>query len=157
MNLDLTTKGTIMLVVGGIGIMMFLDIIAYIFRLNANKIGEMTGKKYKVFDNEEFEDLTDPAFKLVVFASNKSIQHVPLYSMLKTMQKWKDKFSFTNFEFHERYTDLKQEHYTKEYFEEHLPKTISKIFVIGSINFKKEVKACLNSCGLESNIFSVLH
>lgn len=125
--------------------------------MNAHKIGEMTGKKYKVFENEEFEDLTEPTFNLAVFASNKSVQNVPLYPMMKTMQKWKDKFSFTNFEFHERYTDQKQEHYTKEYFEERLPKTISKIFVVGSMNFKKEVKECLMSCGLDNNLICVLH
>ena len=125
--------------------------------MNAQKIGELTGKKYRVFENEQFEELTDPTFKLVIFASNKSIQHVPLYQMLKAMEKWRHKFNLTNFEFHERYTDQTKEHYTHEYFEERLPKNISKIFIIGTAKFKTDVKAVLKSCGLESSLISVLH
>lgn len=144
-------KGSVVAIVGGLGLISFLDLIAYIFRLNANKIGEDTGNSYRVFENEIFDQLTDPSFRFVLFTSFKSNREVPLYDLIKSLEKVCKISGMKNFELRERFSNKSEKHWTKEFFQAHLPKDISKILLVGGKEFVESIRKILLECQIDKS------
>jgi hypothetical protein len=142
--------------VGGAGLLQVIDLVAYLFRMNAAKLGQMKKKNYKVFANEEFEELLDPSFKLELFISFPSISDVPYLHILSALEGWRTQYHFNNFQLHARYSDQTAEHWVEPYFKDNLPPSISKILLAGSKPFVTQVKTTLSHLGCPDQIITQL-
>eukprot|EP00831_Metopus_contortus_P057313 TRINITY_DN49761_c0_g2_i1.p1 TRINITY_DN49761_c0_g2~~TRINITY_DN49761_c0_g2_i1.p1 ORF type:complete len:377 (-),score=64.35 TRINITY_DN49761_c0_g2_i1:47-1177(-) len=140
-------KGTIVAICGGLSLMLFFDLILYLFRMNAAKIDP----QYCIFPKESFEQLSDPSFKLVVLSSFRSIS-VPYIRLLHAA----DNLKAPNFQFHLRISEKDPEYWSTEYFKNTVPRDAKKIFITGDQSFISSVTENLSEAGFPSTAFASL-
>ncbi len=138
-----------MVVVDTFGYLMVLDLLAYLLRLNAQKIDP----SYKLYKDERFAELTDPAFKLHFFLCPKTTEELPYAALVKTLTAWKDAYHFTNFEFYERQGNEDDVYFYDSYFKELLPPQVTRVVLSGSKPLVLNAKYSLTLCGYPEDVF----
>lgn len=139
----------------GIAFLHFYDLVHYILRLNAFRIGQQRKKDYKLFGDEPLESLTDPSFKFMLFTAYSS-SAAPAASVFLYAEKWSKEYKFNNFEHIQRIGHNPTNHYTSAYFKEKIPADARKFLIAGSKNFVKEVKQALLGAGFKPEIITEL-
>jgi hypothetical protein len=144
-------KGTIVGICGGTSIPLFYDLAHYLMRMNADKVGKLQGKQYKIFKDETFEDLSDPSFQFILFTSFRT-NSVPLQARFKALDKWGKDFKFTNFAYYERVSEQVEDRWDASYFNGKLPSNVAKVLITGAKAYVLSVKAALIQHGLPEDI-----
>jgi len=147
-------KGTIVGIACGTGVVLFLDLAMYLLRMAIYKIGQKSGKTYKLFANENFDRLIDPSFKLVIFSAFKKQDHVlgePLFLALHDLSA---KHGFNNFEYHLRLSEKAGDpKWDEAFFKKHLDLQAKKIVVYGPLGAEESIKETLVKVGVKETQF----
>ena len=136
---------------GGTSIPLFYDLLHYLMRMNAEKIGKAMGKPYKIFGDETFEDLSDPSFQFILFSSYRT-NSVPLQASLKTLAKLGKDHKLTNFAYYERVSEHVEDRWDASYFRGKLPENVAKVLVSGAKNYVLSLTAALIAYGIPRDI-----
>ena len=139
----------------GTGVVLFLDLAMYLLRMNIYKVGQQQGKTYKMFANENFDRLTDPSFKLVVFSAFKRQDHVLGEPLFKALHDISSKYGFNNFEYHLRLTEKSGDPHWDESFLKTKPDVLKaeKIIVYGPLGAEESIKDSLRKAGVKDSQF----
>ena len=120
-------------------------------RMNADKIGKSLGKTYKVFQDEVFQDLSDPSFQFILFSSYRT-SAIPANLTLKVMAKWAQDYKFTNFLSYERLSERTDDHWDPTFFKGKLPDKVAKVLISGVKSYVLSVRQALIQCGIPEDI-----
>eukprot|EP01022_Parablepharisma_sp_SALTPOND_P020923 TRINITY_DN3934_c0_g1_i1.p1 TRINITY_DN3934_c0_g1~~TRINITY_DN3934_c0_g1_i1.p1 ORF type:complete len:445 (-),score=59.50 TRINITY_DN3934_c0_g1_i1:145-1479(-) len=155
LSLEPDQKGTIVGIICGTGVVMFLDLAMYMLRASIYKIGQQKlGKTYKVFGNEIFDRLTDPSFKLVIFSSFKKKDHVLGEPLFQALHDISAKYNLGNFEYHLRISERPEDpKWDEEFFKKTLDKQARKIIVYGPFGAQESITNTLKGIGIKDEQF----
>lgn len=154
MRVEHNQKGVIAGFACGTGVVLFLDLAMYLLRMNVYKVGKEKGKNYKLFANENFDRLTDPSFKLVLFSAFKTKDHVLGEMLFQLLHDVSAKFKFNNFEYHLRISDKPGDpKWDEAYIKKHLPLDTKKIIVYGPLGAEEEIKGTIKKAGFKDSQF----
>ena len=154
MGLETDQKGTVVGVVCGTGVVLFLDLAMYLLRMNVYKAGLQQGKNYKIFANENFDRLTDPSFKLVVFSAFKRQDHVLGEPLFRALHDISAKYKFNNFEYHLRLSEKAEDpKWDEAFFKKNLDVTARKVVVYGPLGAEESIKETLKKVGVKESQF----
>jgi hypothetical protein len=133
----------------------FVDLVSYLLRMDAAKIGDSINKKYKLFADEDFNELTDPSFKLLLFTSH-STAAVPYLKMIRSLDKWMTTYKLSNFEHISRIGERQRAHWIEADFTAKIPRDVAKIYIAGSSSFISSVTATLLKSGYPRDLLVYL-
>jgi hypothetical protein len=154
--------GTIVGIACGTSITLFVDLAMYIMRMNLSRLGrdKKEGRKlgpYKLFANEEFHYLTNPKFKLILFSSFKTREHVLCELLLRAAQDISDHSEHHNFQYHLRISNEKdQPNWDPAFFAKHIPSTVKKVFITGPLGAESTLTRTLIRAGFNKSLMSHL-
>lgn len=150
-------KGTVVGVTCGTGVVLFLDMAMYILRMNIYSIGKQQGKTYKIFGNENFDRLTDPSFKLIIYSSFKMQNEVLAEPLYKALHDISAKYKFNNFEYHLRVSENPQTpRWNEEFFKKTIDLNAKKVIVCGPLGAEPSLKEILKKAGIKENQFHII-
>jgi NAD(P)H-flavin reductase len=138
-------------IAGGVGMLHFYDLVHYLLRMNANRIGKIKKREYKIFKDETFDALSDPLFKFILFSSYK-LAAVPGVLVQKTCDKWSKQYNFNNFELHQRIGETGAPYWDENFIKERIPSNVKKIMLAGSTTFISNIRKILKNCGFNEKI-----
>lgn len=115
-------NGTIVGIALGTAIVPFLDLIAYILRLNVFKESlKNDGKQsVKIFENEEFSYLSSPSFTFVLFYSVTALDSCYGLELCQKLEKFNADKGLNNFVMHLRDSSKKERRWDIEYFKKNI-------------------------------------
>ena len=146
----------------GTSVALFVDLAMYIMRLNIWRLGEENLKRgkpgpYKLFANEEFQDLINPHFKFILFSSFKEKQHVLGEVLLRAAHDISKHSKRPNFEYHLRVSSEKgQPKWDSEFFASHIPSNVKKIFITGPLGAEATLTHTLMQAGFHKSLIGQL-
>ena len=161
LRIEPNKKNTIVGIACGTGIALFLDMAMYILRMNIYNAGKLRGnlfiiigKTYKIFGNEEFNQLTDPSFKLQLFSSFKKKNQVLGETLFRTLQAISFKYGFNNFEYYLRLSNNPSHvRWDHDYFKLHMDIDATKVIVYGPLGVERSLKQVLIKAGVKESQF----
>lgn len=122
--------------------------------MNIYNAGKKENKEYKIFANEEFNQLTDKSFKLVLFSCFKQQDHVLAEALFKALHDISANFGFNNFEYHLRLSDRPDDSkWDEEYFKKNLDMNAEKIIVYGPLGAEENLRSILKNVGIKDSQF----
>ena len=147
-NLSTCPKGTILVIALGVGIAMWVDVIAYIIRRKAF----VSSSKY-FFKGETF-DFDDSNYKFVMYCSYKDSDRIGI-EILGYLNLYIRNSQFPNFEFYTRVTTNydKPNYYTRETFKsfDSPMNHPSRVYLLGPQQSVEDINNILASMGIKEN------
>ena len=134
---------------------LLFDLIAYLIRRNAAFIGQSKGRNYKLFVDEDFDQL-GPTFKLVLFVWFQSEAEFPYLTLLRSLQQLTEKYQLGNFELHVNFSKETRRYWEDSYLNAQIRHDASKFIVGGSEVFSWSVKMALARCGFSTDLLTEL-
>ncbi len=132
----------------GVGVLFFLDLVAYLLRLNAFWVGERGHKEqYKLFGNEQFKALLSPQFKFVLYGSFKQTEDVLGLELCRSAAQLSERLPNHNFEYHLRLSSDSPPHWNDETLRPTLLHRPKRIYVVGGEEATKDITAALLRLG----------
>ena len=154
LQLSKCPQGPIVAIICGTSVAMWLEIVAYMIRKAAYEIGLANKKDLKMFKNEQFNDLTDPNFKLILFSSFSKEDETLGKTIFEAMEMISKKHNINNFEYHLRLTEKMEPHYTPQYLSERI-KVLNplRIYFWGPREAKNDVYDVLKEMKIKEELF----
>jgi len=127
-------EGTIVIFALGSSIIPFLDLIAYLIRLNVYNVSLKKGKPAKIFEDENFLYFSNPNFKLVLFYSVKSLDESYGVDLCKKLADFCSQNNLTNFELNLRISNEGQKRWDSDFIKSKVRIDNAKKAYIGAID-----------------------
>ena len=108
-----------------------------------------------MFQNENFDALSDPTFKLMLFSSFASAA-VPLMKPLKALDAWRTSHQMTNFEYNLRINEAHGAYWDEAYIRAHVPTDATCIYIAGGKVFTESIFHALLACGFKKELITLL-
>jgi len=153
MDLD----GTIVILALGSSIVPFMDLMAYLIRLNVYNVSLMQGKPIKLFEDENFLHCTNPDFKLALFYSVRSIEEGYAVDLFKKLVDFNSQYNLKNFEFNLRLSNTGQKRWDSEFIKSKVPiQNIKRVYIGTAEGQEDELKVVTLKCGIPNeNIYII--
>ena len=131
---------------------------SYILRMNIAKVGEQKGKRQRLFDNETFDELTEPGFKFILFASHPSREASIGLPIFEGLQEFNRVNNLNNFEYHLRSKETMKAHWTPAYMQERIgdPSKVIKAFVATGQAQEEELIKLVVGSGIPKGMITIL-
>ena len=141
-GLDIQSKGCHIAFTGGTGCLVFLDLVAYLLKLNT---GIPLSQKKPAFDT---------SFKFVLYVSFQSREESIALELCEGLKKVCEQKSINNFEFHARFSNESKAHWNKEFVLNQLKnyQPLSKVWVCGPPIMNEEFDKILEKDGMTFGI-----
>ena len=90
--LDYNQKGTFVAIACGTGVLMFLDLVMYLIRMNIKQIADLSKKAYMLYEDEVFESLANKSFKFILFSCFREQNQVLGKEICETLNDISEKY-----------------------------------------------------------------
>lgn len=126
--------------------------------MNVFAYGQTIGRKYKIFESEEFTQLTNPNFKLILFASNSYRESSIGVEIFEKLLEFNRAHGFNNFEYYLRSRETMPERWSPRYIKKRIgnPTRILKGIIASDHKHKEELLDLLKKSGLPERIITIL-
>lgn len=153
MDVDLTKKNTLVIIAHNYGILYYIDLICYMFRLNTAKYSTDSGKKYILYEGEDIAKLQASELKVVIICSTPyKIKNIVLQTAMEvTAALSKDK-GYNNFELYEEERALPD--WSISSLKEKIPKDASKILLSVPDDYETKLLTQITNYGYDSSLIS---
>jgi len=141
-------KGTIVIITYGVGVVLFLDLVAYLLRLNINKISIANKTQYILYEDEVFTKLNDKAFKLILVSCFKEQGQAIGQSLCQALYDISNKYKINNFEYHLKYAKADDFIWVEEVLKQYIPMEAKKVFIMGNYKVEETFKEILRKNGI---------
>ena len=150
--------GTIIGIALGTAIVPFLDLVGYLMRMNVYNISTRNeGKSLKMFEDETFEFLSNPTFKLVLFVSVKNVDEAVGLGLLESLAEFCKETGIKNFDLKLRVSENGQRRWDKKYFEEAVDaKTVTKAYIASVAGTEASFTELLEGIGISKELITIL-
>ena len=153
LRLSPSPKGLIVAAICGTSIAMWLEVVAYMIRKAAYQAGCKSGKDYRLFKNETFEDLNEPNFKLILFSSFGTLKESLGKDVFDVLHSLSKSLGLNNFEYYLRVSENAEPHYTEEYFKERIKGTPERIYFWGPYGVAPALREIFLKMGYSEDMF----
>ena len=113
---------------GGTGVLVFLDLVAYIFRKNVHKVSPAMD----LIKDEDFGDLNDD-FKFILYMAFPTEGDALAYDFCKSCMEHAKQNSFSNFEVRTRFSDKDRQRWDEQWIGDTLSQVrdLKRVWVCG--------------------------
>jgi hypothetical protein len=132
---------------------MWLEVVAYMIRKAVYEIGLKSGKDYRLFKNEVFDDLDGKNFKLILFSSFDKKEHAIGKAVFEVMANISKAHNLSNFEYYLRTTEAGDAHYTEEYLKERINGVPERIYFWGPLGVREVLEKLFLNIGYKKDTF----
>ena len=136
------------------GMLLYLDLIHYIFRLNAHKLAESTHQNYNFFDNDDLAAFRAPTFKFVIFCTVKDLKQIPYKPVWDATAKMSKDLSLNNFEMF--VSASKSGEWDETYLKTNVPSGAKRIYLSTSVDAEEKTQQSLRTIGFAQDVITVL-
>eukprot|EP00826_Nyctotherus_ovalis_P042621 TRINITY_DN4405_c0_g1_i1.p2 TRINITY_DN4405_c0_g1~~TRINITY_DN4405_c0_g1_i1.p2 ORF type:complete len:156 (+),score=43.94 TRINITY_DN4405_c0_g1_i1:725-1192(+) len=141
--------GTIAVITQGIGVVLFLDLVAYLLRLNIHKVSTTNKTQCKLYEDENFSKLNSKSFKLVLVACFKEQGQVIGQAMCQALYEISGKYNINNFEYHLKFAKTDELAWAEETLKKCVPAKAKKIFIMGNYKIEEAFREILRKIGIK--------
>lgn len=141
--------GTIAVIAQGVEVVMFLDLVAYLLRLNIHKVSTLKKMQCKLYEDESFSKLNSKSFKLVLVACFKEQGQVIGQAMCQALHEISVKHNINNFEYHLKLAKTSEFAWAEETLKKCVPAKAKKVFIVGRHKTEEVFKEILRKIGIK--------
>ena len=154
--MDRNTGGTVVGIALGTAIVPFLDIVAYILRMNVYN-QSLSEKKIKLFGDETFEWLANPTFKFVLFVSIRNAEEGLCIKLCQKLKEFNTAKGLDNFDLFIRDSSTGQSRWDRAYFASKIdPNRVTKAYIASVAGTEAAFSKQLTEIGIPKDRITIL-
>ncbi len=149
--------GTVVAVGLGTGTVAFLDLVAYLLRLNVHTQGAKQGKDIRLFGNETFEWLTNPSFKFIFLVSVKLQDEVIGSELCEKLSQFNRDHELHNFEYRLRVSANTPKRWDAEFLKTLFdPKDVTHVFLASMAGTEEAITKLFVDSGVSRSLVAIV-
>lgn len=150
-------KGTIVGLALGTAIVPFMDLVAYLMRLNVFNQSVKKGQNVKIFGDERFDWCTDPSFKFVLFVSVRTLDEGIGLELCKKLDEFNSQNNYQNFQLHLRVSSGGEKRWDREYFSSRINASqVARAYIASVAGVEASFSKLLEEVGIQKKLINIL-